>query len=98
MLFHRNRIKFHFSLFETIEAQKETLGITSYGASITNMEEVFLKVGEINTNGDEHEERVNIQDRIEARHKYDALAGESSSDPSEVSPYFKIKILAVMIR
>ena len=33
-------------LFDEIEDNKETLGIASFGISITTMEEVFLKVGE----------------------------------------------------
>ncbi|XP_072041416.1 phospholipid-transporting ATPase ABCA3-like [Amphiura filiformis] len=34
------------SLFTNIETNKTNLGISSYGASITTMEEVFIKVGE----------------------------------------------------
>ncbi|KAG1683891.1 ATP-binding cassette sub-family A member 3 [Nymphon striatum] len=33
-------------LFQEIEDNKETLGISGFGASITTMEEVFIKVGE----------------------------------------------------
>lgn len=33
-------------LFDVLESQKDKLGIMSYGASVTTMEEVFLKVGE----------------------------------------------------
>ncbi|CAM1313391.1 ABCA3 (predicted) [Pycnogonum litorale] len=37
----------HFqNLFQEIEDRKEELGINGYGASITTMEEVFIKVGE----------------------------------------------------
>lgn len=31
------------ALFEELEARKDDLGIASYGASITTMEEVFMK-------------------------------------------------------
>ncbi|XP_077979982.1 phospholipid-transporting ATPase ABCA3-like isoform X2 [Glandiceps talaboti] len=34
------------ALFTELESQKEDLGIASYGASVTTMEEVFLRVGE----------------------------------------------------
>ncbi|KAG1652003.1 ATP-binding cassette sub-family A member 3 [Nymphon striatum] len=34
------------ALFQQIEDNKEALGISGYGASITTMEEVFIKVGE----------------------------------------------------
>ncbi|CAI8053623.1 ATP-binding cassette sub-family A member 3 [Geodia barretti] len=33
-------------LFDTLEAQKEQLGIAGFGISVTTMEEVFIKVGE----------------------------------------------------
>ena len=33
------------SLFSQLENRKDELGIASYGASITTMEEVFMKVG-----------------------------------------------------
>lgn len=32
-------------LFDTLEAQKTSLGILSFGISVTTMEEVFMKVG-----------------------------------------------------
>jgi len=31
------------AIFEELESRKESLGIASYGASITTMEEVFMK-------------------------------------------------------
>lgn len=34
------------TLFDKLEAEKETLGIQSFGISVTTMEEVFMKVGE----------------------------------------------------
>ena len=34
-------------MFEELEKRKSDLGIASYGASITTMEEVFMKVGKI---------------------------------------------------
>ncbi|CAD5114243.1 DgyrCDS3384 [Dimorphilus gyrociliatus] len=34
------------AMFKTLEENKESLGINSFGASVTTMEEVFLKVGE----------------------------------------------------
>jgi ATP-binding cassette subfamily A (ABC1) protein 3 len=36
-------------LFDSIEANKTKLGISSYGLSVTTMEEVFMKVGEEST-------------------------------------------------
>jgi len=33
-------------LFTELETRRKDLGIASYGASVTTMEEVFLKVGE----------------------------------------------------
>ena len=33
-------------LFTELETRRRDLGIASYGASVTTMEEVFLKVGE----------------------------------------------------
>ena len=33
-------------LFMELETRRQELGIASYGASVTTMEEVFLKVGE----------------------------------------------------
>lgn len=33
-------------LFNEIDSKKDSLGITTYGISITTLEEVFLKVGE----------------------------------------------------
>ena len=34
-------------LFDTLDTQKEKLGIDSYGVGITTLEEVFLKVAAI---------------------------------------------------
>ncbi|KAL3876097.1 hypothetical protein ACJMK2_033975 [Sinanodonta woodiana] len=48
ILSHESVDKFE-ALFTDIETNKATLGIDSYGASVTTMEEVFLKVGESNT-------------------------------------------------
>ncbi|XP_046544464.1 phospholipid-transporting ATPase ABCA3-like [Haliotis rubra] len=45
------------ALFNEIEIQREALGISSFGASATTMEEVFLKAGE-----EEHEEDGNVND------------------------------------
>ncbi|KAG1683907.1 ATP-binding cassette sub-family A member 3 [Nymphon striatum] len=42
---HESSSKFQ-ALFQEIEDNKEALGISGYGASITTMEEVFIKVGE----------------------------------------------------
>ena len=33
-------------LFSEIESNREELGIASYGASVTTLEEVFIKVGQ----------------------------------------------------
>lgn len=33
-------------LFDLLEAQKASLGILSFGVSVTTMEEVFIKVGQ----------------------------------------------------
>lgn len=33
-------------LFDQLEAEKNALGIVSFGVSVTTMEEVFMKVGE----------------------------------------------------
>ena len=52
------------SLFTALEKRKDELGVVSYGASVTTMEEVFLKVGEISSQGSE--DTIRIQDRIEA--------------------------------
>ncbi|XP_013411172.1 ATP-binding cassette sub-family A member 3 isoform X2 [Lingula anatina] len=38
-------------LFSDLELMREDLGIASFGASVTTMEEVFLKVGEFSHNG-----------------------------------------------
>lgn len=54
-----------------MDAQKESLGIASYGISITTLEEVFLKVAHTNSvqtakvspqnsNNDKHEEALAI--------------------------------------
>lgn len=40
-------------LFHEIESKREELGVSSYGASVTTLEEVFIKVGE------EHETETN---------------------------------------
>ncbi len=37
-------------MFEELERRKEELGIASYGCSITQMEEVFMKYGSQNVN------------------------------------------------
>lgn len=34
-------------MFKTLDAEKGSLGISSYGVSVTNLEEVFLKVREL---------------------------------------------------
>ena len=34
-------------MFTELESRRQELGINSYGASVTTMEEVFLKVGEL---------------------------------------------------
>ena len=41
------------SFFKELETNKQKLGIESFGLSITTMEEVFLKVGELAGNSDE---------------------------------------------
>ncbi|CAD5121577.1 DgyrCDS10076 [Dimorphilus gyrociliatus] len=51
-------------MFRDIEDNLETLGITSFGVSITTMEEVFLKVGEI-TNADGIERLKKTEDSKE---------------------------------
>lgn len=43
------------SLFSHLEKHKQELGIDSYGASVTTLEEVFLKVKEVNDIQDEDE-------------------------------------------
>ena len=53
------------SLFTALEKRKDELGVVSYGASVTTMEEVFLKVGEISSQGSE--DTIRIQDRIDTR-------------------------------
>ncbi|KAF6019161.1 hypothetical protein EB796_022529 [Bugula neritina] len=40
-------------MFAEIEKEKESLGILGYGASVTTMEEVFMKVGEGSINSEE---------------------------------------------
>eukprot|EP00047_Mylnosiga_fluctuans_P017551 m.62475 g.62475 ORF g.62475 m.62475 type:complete len:1711 (+) comp7137_c2_seq6:34-5166(+) len=68
----------HFAkLFQAMEADRATLGIESFGASVTTMEEVFLKVGETGVDA----EHIDIQSRIETsksklingRHEEDGL-------------------------
>ncbi|XP_046544461.1 phospholipid-transporting ATPase ABCA3-like [Haliotis rubra] len=44
------------ALFTEIETQRETLGISSFGASATTMEEVFLKAGEEEQDEEEQDE------------------------------------------
>ena len=63
------------ALFTDLENQKHVLGITSFGASVTTMEEVFLKVGE----------DVDETLRIKLQQKIDLSAGSPVSDPSKVS-------------
>ena len=43
------------SLFSHLEKHKQELGIDSYGASVTTLEEVFLKVKEVDDIQDEDE-------------------------------------------
>jgi ATP-binding cassette subfamily A (ABC1) protein 3 len=46
-------------IFEELEQNRRALGISSYGASVTTMEEVFIRVGEINA-GHQEMEKQNI--------------------------------------
>ena len=54
------------SHFLYIIAQKKQLGISGFGISITTMEEVFIKVGENNTEELAHTESKSIIDTIRA--------------------------------
>ncbi|XP_035208285.1 ATP-binding cassette sub-family A member 3-like isoform X2 [Stegodyphus dumicola] len=54
---HESSYLFH-GLFSELEKKKEELKISGYGASITTMEEVFIKVGQKSTLGDIGEECV----------------------------------------
>jgi ATP-binding cassette, subfamily A (ABC1), member 3 len=46
-------IKYFPSLFENLDNNKGNLGILSYGVSITTLEEVFLKVANLNEDSEE---------------------------------------------
>ncbi|XP_063961818.1 phospholipid-transporting ATPase ABCA3-like [Lytechinus pictus] len=57
----------HFEgLFSQLETQKKELGIDSYGASVTTMEEVFLKVGMNLGQEEENEARYRSMSNAEA--------------------------------
>ncbi|KAG8175444.1 hypothetical protein JTE90_026867 [Oedothorax gibbosus] len=60
---HENCKLFH-ALFSELESRKEELNISSYGASITTMEEVFIKVGcqFLETDKDDIEVPINAPD------------------------------------
>ena len=47
-------------IFEELEQNRRALGISSYGASVTTMEEVFIRVGEINA-GHHHQQEMEKQ-------------------------------------
>lgn len=51
------------ALFNEIDSKKDSLGITTYGISITTLEEVFLKVGEDTKNVDEIKQGANLIDQ-----------------------------------
>lgn len=60
----------HFSdVFEKLERNQRELGIASFGASLTTMEEVFIRVGElvqIDKKGDDPEEMAKKNERDDA--------------------------------
>lgn len=49
-------------VFEELEQNRRHLGISSYGASVTTMEEVFIRVGEISASHSETEKQCMIRD------------------------------------
>ncbi|KAI9562460.1 hypothetical protein GHT06_009893 [Daphnia sinensis] len=52
-------------IFEELEQNRRSLGISSYGASVTTMEEVFIRVGEINAGHQEIEKQnANREDTL----------------------------------
>ncbi len=61
-------------LFTELEDNKTTLGISSYGASVTTLEEVFLKVKE--------EETANVEPGALSKKLYRQLSTKSSESES----------------
>ncbi|GAB6031180.1 ATP-binding cassette sub- A member 3 [Chamberlinius hualienensis] len=70
------------SLFSEIEAQKNKLNIASYGASVTTLEEVFIKVGE--KHDASLKSRLQSNDNDE-KNNYHQLSNEDSSSTTSVS-------------
>ena len=56
------------AIFEKLERKQQELGVTSFGASLTTMEDVFIRVGElvqINKKSDEAAKRKEVSLRLE---------------------------------
>eukprot|EP00057_Strongylocentrotus_purpuratus_P033371 XP_791165.4 PREDICTED: ATP-binding cassette sub-family A member 3 [Strongylocentrotus purpuratus] len=69
-------------LFSQLETQKTELGIDSYGASVTTMEEVFLKVGMNMGQNEESEPRYRSTSNAEA--SLDSLPNGKTDAPKEL--------------
>ncbi|XP_066910613.1 phospholipid-transporting ATPase ABCA3-like [Clytia hemisphaerica] len=65
-------------LFTEIESNREELGIASYGASVTTLEEVFIKVGDEHTKEDEETNKTH-------KDLFRQLSEKKREDESEVS-------------
>jgi ATP-binding cassette, subfamily A (ABC1), member 3 len=54
------------ALFAALEAQSATLGVDTYGVSVTTLEEVFIKVAEAGEGAAAHEEEERERERVRA--------------------------------
>ncbi|KAG1683906.1 ATP-binding cassette sub-family A member 3 [Nymphon striatum] len=76
---HESSSKFQ-ALFQEIEDNKEALGISGYGASITTMEEVFIKVGEKMDTGESTATHLTSNQSYRSLNSYQHSQFPSSSD------------------
>ena len=67
-------------LFEEFETQHQKYGISSFGISVTTMEEVFLKVGEVA----KYENKANEDDLTYQNNHADTLPSDNHSKPKPV--------------
>lgn len=77
-------------MFGHIEKAKDSLGIDSFGASVTTMEEVFLKVGE---SIDE-----SLADRLQTNGDAETMTFKESSTKNSGIPLYIQQFLAVFIK
>mmetsp|Transcript_62430 Transcript_62430/g.122842 ORF Transcript_62430/g.122842 Transcript_62430/m.122842 type:complete len:2323 (-) Transcript_62430:80-7048(-) len=68
-------------LFTAFDQQKETLGIAEYGISVTTLEEVFIRVGEMEESINESAEAAEVVNPTPAN---DSPAVVSTANPSSV--------------